>query len=87
MRHVVNTTNNAELENLIGKNVMIFCMSYIYTGKLVASNDRHILLENPAIVYETGEFTSKTFKDAQALPFNHFICRSSVESFGETNKK
>jgi len=80
-----------EVENegmiaLMDKKVMIFCVNYIYTGKLVGVNDSCILLEEPKIVYETGPFSDKKFKDAQALPFQLYIQQSAIESFGETNK-
>jgi len=75
------------LEMLMGEQVLIFCLSYIYTGKLIGVNKTCILLENPAIVYETGAFSTKTFTDAQKLPFQLYIQTSAIESFGETDKK
>ena len=58
-------------------------MNYIYTGKLAGVNDTCVLLEDPAIVYETGEFTDKSWKDAQYLPSKEFYVQlSAVESFG-----
>ena len=74
-------------EALLGEQVMIFCMSYIYTGKLAGVNKTCVLLEDPKIVYDTGAFTSKSFNDAQALPFELYIQMSSIESFGKTDKK
>lgn len=75
------------LEALACKNVLLFCGNYIYTGKLVGVNDKFVKLENPRIVYLTGSFTSKTFEDAQALPFDHYVHLSWIESYGETDKK
>ena len=77
-----------EVENegymaLIGKRVTLFCMNYIYTGDLVGVNDTCILLENPSIVYETGAFSTKDWKDAQALPNSIYINTAAVEAFGE----
>jgi hypothetical protein len=57
-------------------------MNYIYTGKLVSVNDTYVELESPAIVYETGSFTEKNWRDAQSLPNNIFLMLSSVEAFG-----
>lgn len=71
---------------LLDKQVMLFCLNYIYTGKLVGVNETCVLLENPAIVYETGDFGSAKFKDAQKLPFQLYVQTSAIESFGETNK-
>lgn len=71
---------------LMGKNVLIFCMNYIYTGVLIGVNKEDIILEKARIVYETGEFTSKSFKDAQALPKDLYIRTNSIESYSETDK-
>jgi hypothetical protein len=68
---------------LIGKRITCFCAIYIYTGDLVGVNETCIKLENPAIVYETGPFDDKKWKDAQALPNVIYIQTAMVESFGE----
>lgn len=57
-------------------------MYYIYTGKLVGVNDTCVLLEDAGIVYETGELTSKTWKDMQKLPNDWYVSIASIESFG-----
>jgi hypothetical protein len=77
----------AGLEALGGKHVLLFCMNYIYTGVLRGVNSTFVLLENPKIVYATGAFTSKTFEDAQPLPFEQCIQIAAIESFGETDKR
>lgn len=71
---------------LLGKNIMLFCLNYIYTGKLIGVNNTCVLLEKPKIVYETGAFDKKSFNDAQSLPFNLYVQTSAIESFGETDK-
>lgn len=71
------------LVSLLGENVTFFCMNYIYTGKLTGVNDTCVLLENPSIVYETGPFNTKDWKDAQKLPHSIYIQLSSVEAFGK----
>jgi len=67
---------------LLGKQITCFCAVYIYTGKLIGVNKTCIKLENPKIVYETGEFDTKTWKDAQALPNEIYIQTAMVETFG-----
>ena len=62
--------------------VTLFCTNYIYTGKLIGVNDSFVLLEGAKIVYETGELTSKIWKDAQALPNQWYVMTSAIESFG-----
>lgn len=72
---------------LLGKNVEIFCGIYIYAGKLVGVNDKCIKLANPHIVYETGAFTDKKYKDAQHMQREfHYISTTFIESFGESLK-
>lgn len=72
---------------LLGQQVIIFCMNYIYTGTLSGVNTNDIMLENAAIVYETGAFDKKSFMDAQKLPFPLYIRTNSIESYSQTDKK
>ncbi len=70
------------LEALMGERVTLFCLNYIYTGKLIGVNTSCVLLEDAAIVYETGELGSKAWKDAQKLPNNWYVQIGAIESFG-----
>lgn len=71
------------LESLMGQVITIFCAVYIYTGKLVGVNTTCIKLEDTYIVYETGAFNDKKWKDAQKLPSKyHYVQTSLIESFG-----
>lgn len=70
------------LETLVGKRVTLFCVNYIYTGKLIGVNDSLVILTDPAIVFETGPLGSKKWKDAQNLPKDWYVQRNSIESFG-----
>lgn len=69
-------------ESLLGQTITVFCAVYIYTGKLVGVNSTCIKLQNPKIVYETGPFNEKNWKDAQALPNEIYIQVGMVECFG-----
>lgn len=72
---------------LIGQNVEIFCGIYIYAGKLVGVNDTCIKLANPHIVYETGGFSDKKYKDAQHMGREfHYVQTTFIESFGLSHK-
>jgi len=73
---------NEGLIALLGKQVTFFCAIYIYTGKLIGINKTCVKLENPKIVYETGDFATKTWKDAQALPNEIYLQVAMIESFG-----
>ncbi len=74
------------LVGLMGQTVTLFCLNYIYAGKLVGVNDTCIKLENAHIVYETGAFSDKKFKDAQRIADEYYIQTSAIESFGKTKE-
>jgi hypothetical protein len=82
MRKLVEEVNNEGLDKLLGERITLFCLNYIYTGKLVGVNNDCVLLSDAAIVYETGEFGNKTWKDAQALPYDWYVSKAAIESFG-----
>lgn len=67
---------------LMGEVVTIFCVNYIYTGRLIGVNATCVLLEDPKIVYETGPFNTREWKDAQSLPNNLYVSTGAIESFG-----
>ena len=69
------------LIGLLGQRVTLFCMNYIYTGRLTGVNDACVLLEDAAIVYETGAFTDSKWKDAQALPNAFYVQIAAIEAF------
>ena len=71
------------LVSLMGEKVTLFCLNYIYTGILVGVNNTFVKLEKAAIVYETGEFNSSSYKDAQSLPHEWYVQTSAIESFGK----
>jgi len=78
----VEEVENEGLVGLMGERITLFCQIYIYTGDLVGVNEEYIKLENAAIVYETGKFTDKEWKDAQSLPNETYIMKNAIESFG-----
>lgn len=82
MRKIIEQVEGEGLEKLLGERVTLLCMNYIYTGKLIGVNSTCVLLTEAAVVYETGELTSKTWKDAQKLPNDWYVATSAIESFG-----
>lgn len=84
VKKIVNVTEvpGEGLMALLGERVTLFCMNYIYTGKLAGVNDSCVLLEDAAIVYETGPLMDKNWKDVQALPGSWYVQLAAVESFG-----
>jgi hypothetical protein len=75
------------LLSLLGKQIEIRCNVYIYAGTLIGVNSSCVKLDNAAIVYETGPFTDKEYKNAQKLGNNQYVCTALMESFGESSKK
>ena len=82
MKKLIEDVENEGLLSLIGEVVTLFCMNYFYTGKLIGVNETCVLLKDPSIVYETGSFADKTWKDAQKLPNDIYVMINSIESFG-----
>ena len=82
MKKIVEEVSGEGLEKLLGERVTLFCLNYIYSGVLKGVNASCVLLEDAGIVYETGELTSKTWKDRQALPHEWYVQLSAIESFG-----
>lgn len=86
MKKIVKEVSGEGLESLLGEHVLIWCMNYNYSGRLVGVNEADILLEDAHVVYETGELSTKGFSDAQALPSKHYIRIASIESYGVWSK-
>lgn len=83
MKTIIENVSGEGFESLLGEVVTIFGAIYIYTGKLVGVDATCIKLESPSIVYETGSFAEKNWKDAQKLPNKFlYIQVGMIESFG-----
>ena len=82
MKRIIESDEVSGFDAMLGERITLFCMNYIYTGKLIGVNDTHLELEDAAIVYETGELSSETWKDAQRLPYNWCVQMAAVESWG-----
>lgn len=82
MRKIVEEISGEGLEKLLGERVTLFCLNYIYTGKLMGVNATCVRLEEAAIVYETGELTDRNWSDAQSLPHAWYVQLNAIESFG-----
>lgn len=82
MKKLIQQVEGEGLEALLGEYVTVWCINYIYTGKLVGVNTHDILLEEPQVVYETGPLTDLKFKDAQPLPGPRYVRTAAIESYG-----
>lgn len=87
MKTLIEVQNDG-LVGFLGKNVTLFCDSYIYHGNLCGISDTCAKLDNAKIVYLTGAFSDNKFEDAQPL-FNEgswYVQLNKIESFGILNK-
>ena len=82
-KNEIKDVENEGLIALIGKEVLIFCANYFYAGKLIGVNHSFIMLENGGIVYETGAFDSKGYKDFQLVNKTLYIQTAAIEAFSE----
>ena len=82
MKKIVTEVQGEGLEKLLGERITIFAANYIYTGTLTGINETCVLLTDAAIVYETGPFSEKNWKDAQSLPNEWYVQIPAIESFG-----
>lgn len=70
------------LTSLLGEKVILFCMNYFYAGTLTSVNSDCVLLEDAGIVYETGSFSDKSWKDFQKIG-SLYVRISSIEAFSK----
>ena len=82
MKRVVEEVNGEGLEALLGERITLMCMNYFYTGKLIGVNDTCVQLTDASVVFETGAYDTKVWKDEQALPHDWYVQIQSIESFG-----
>ena len=82
MKKIVQVDDTDGFDCLLGERITLFCMNYIYTGDLVGVNDSFLLLNDAAVVYETGDFQTAEWKDAQRLKNPWRIQIAAIESWG-----
>jgi len=75
---------DAGLPSLLNEKVILFCANYFYAGTLTGVNKTFVLLTDPSIVYETGEWGAKAWKDAQPLHVKELYVRvSMIEAYAK----
>lgn len=80
---VVQETETTVYDELLAQDeyVTVMCLNYFYHGELVGVNGDSIVLNDAKIVYETGKFSEKGFKDAQSLCATEtYIKKDCIES-------
>ena len=85
MKKIVNVqeVENEGLIGLLGESVILFCLNYFYAGTLAGVNTDCVLLEDGGIVYETGPFSDKNWKDLQKIPGPLYVRLSAIEAFAK----
>jgi hypothetical protein len=85
MKRLVNVIDIDEdgLESLLGEYVQLWCMNYIYAGRLIGVNQDAVCLAESVVVYETGRMTDKGWKLAESTGLNELFIRiPAIESYG-----
>lgn len=71
------------LEAMLGERVLLLCMNYFYEGVLAGVNTDVVQLDDPHIVYATGDWKDKSYADRQKLHCPKLYVRiQSIEAFG-----
>lgn len=84
MKVIVDEVEGEGMVKYLGKEVVLFCANYFYTGILSGVNDVEVRLSSPSIVYETGDWSKPEWADAQKLPMKELLVRIAfIESYGE----
>jgi hypothetical protein len=85
MKKIVNVqeVEGEGLTALLGEKVILFCMNYFYAGTLIGVNSDCVLLEDGGIVYETGPFSDKAWKDLQLIPGPLYVRIAAIEAFAK----
>ena len=69
------------LIGLLGQKVILFCLNYFYAGTLEGVNESFVKLSDAKIVYETGAFADKAWKDAQSIGQDLYVMQDKIEAF------
>lgn len=82
MKRLVEEIEDDGFTPFLGQRITLLCANYFYTGKLTAVNKDFVELADAAIIYETGDWSAKTWKDAQTLPGPVRVRTAFIESYG-----
>jgi hypothetical protein len=85
LKKIIQEVAGEGLESLLGERVTLMCSNYFYTGKLVGVNTTCVLLDDAAIVYDTGDWSNSSYSDEQKLPTSLYVQTAAIEAFGVLN--
>lgn len=84
MKRLIEEAEDDGFSPLLGEQITLLCANYFYTGKLIGVNADFVELEDPAIVYETGEWTAAKYQDVQLLGCKTLRVRTqAIEAYGK----
>ena len=77
-------TDKDGLDKLLGEYVELYCLNYIYCGRLIGVNDFDVCLAECQIVYETGKLSDHSgYKFAESFEQEErFVQKAHIESYG-----
>lgn len=75
------TVEDGDLREYLNKEVVLFCVNYIYRGKLVGVNGTNVILNGGGIVYETGDLGKSLDKDFQKFGRDFRVRINAIESY------
>ena len=78
MKRIVEETGSSPLEALLGEYVQVWCLNYIYAGKLVGVNEHDIILTEAGVVYETGGLKATKFTSFEPVASPELYIRTAV---------
>lgn len=80
-------TNAVGIPARVGTNVLVITGTYFYFGRLITANCDFIEIADPHIVYETGDWSSPKFADAQRIGKQPLLIQvDHIESVHTTEK-
>lgn len=81
MKRIVETSEDSGFDAMIGERVTVWCLNYIYAGKLTGVNEKTIELSDASVVYETGKLSDKGYTTQEKTPNPVYVMMSCIESF------
>jgi hypothetical protein len=71
------------LVSLLGKDVWLWCMNYIYSGTLIGVSHHGAKLANPKVVYKAGDLNKTGFEKSESfMSEHHYVRLNAIESYG-----
>ena len=82
MKRIVESDETSGFEAMLGEKIVVICGIYIYAGVLSGVNSDHIELSSAKLVYETGEWKTGEWTNAQSLISPYRVMLHGIESWG-----